>query len=56
MISEENPKITRFDYRLDFFSLKNYKVPEIEEFLNYLHTQSKTSEFREGGELTNWLV
>ena len=56
MISEENPKITRFDYRLDFFSMKNYKVPEIEEFLNYLHTQSKTSEFREGGELTNWLV
>lgn len=56
LISEENPKVTRFDYRLDFFSMKNYKIPEIKEFTNYLHTQSKTSEFREGWELTNWLI
>ena len=56
LISEEDPKITRYDYRIDFFSMKNYKIPEIEEFINYVHTQSKTSEFREGWELTNWLV
>ena len=56
LISEENPKVTRFDYRLDFFSMKEKKIPEIKEFTNYLHTQSKTSEFRSGGELTNRLI
>lgn len=56
LISEENPKITRYDYRLDFFSMKNIKVPEIKEFVKYVHTQSKTDEHREGMELTNWIV
>ena len=56
LISEENPKVTRFDYRIDFFSMKEKKIPEIKEFTNYLHTQSKTSEFRSGGELTNRLI
>ena len=56
LISEENPKVTRFDYRLDFFSMKKFKIPEIKDFSKYLHTQSKTEEFREGWELTNWLV
>lgn len=56
LISEENPKITRYDYRLDFFSMKNIAIPEIDEFLNYIHKQSKTSEYRICGELTNWLV
>lgn len=36
--------------------MKNFKVPEIEDFVKYIHTQSKTQEFRNWGVLTNWLV
>ena len=45
-ISEENPKVTRFDYRIDFFSMKEKKVPSPEQFLNYIHSQAKIRDFK----------
>lgn len=45
-VSSENPKVTRFDYRFDFFSMKNKKVPAPEEFLNYIHVQAKIRDFK----------
>lgn len=56
LISEEDPIVTRYDYRLDFFSMKKFKIPEIEEFAKYLHTQSNTDEHRVWNELTNRLI
>ena len=53
LISNEDPKITRFDYRIDFFSMKNKKIPEITDFCKYIHIQSATDEHKEGWELTN---
>ena len=46
LISEEDAKITRFDYRIDFFSMKNIKVPSPVQFLKYIHSQSKVREFK----------
>lgn len=48
--SEENPKITRFDYRIDFFSITTKKIPAPEKFLNYIHSQSKIRKW----EKWNW--
>ena len=55
-IWEENPKVTRFDYRLDFFSYTTRKIPSIDSFLWYIHIQSKTQEMKSWWELTNWYV
>lgn len=54
LISEENPKITRFDYRIDFFSMKEKKIPSPEKFLKYIHTQSKIRKWEKWGEFESW--
>ena len=55
-ISEENPKITRYDYRLDFFSMKKFEVPSVESFVKYKHTQSKVIEYKTWGIINDWFV
>ena len=56
LISEENPKITRFDYRMDFFSMKKHKVPTPEEFCLYLHKQTKYRSWGNSTNLDDWII
>lgn len=56
MISDEDPKITRFDYRLDFFSMKNLNVPDVQSFVKYKHTQSKIIEYKTWWEINDWFI
>lgn len=56
LISNEDPKVTRFDYRVDLFFKEYVKIPEISEFCYYLHTQSKLENHYVWNELTNWFV
>ena len=53
---DEEPKVTRFDYRVDLFFKQYQLVPEVNEFCHYLHEQSRIEEHRSWNELTNWLV
>lgn len=54
---EENPTLTRFDYRIDFFSYnKKITVPTREEFFSYKHSQSLYDPKYVWEVLTNWLL
>lgn len=40
-LSEEDPDITRFDFRIDYFSKeKEVKIPKVNDILWYIHSQS----------------
>lgn len=52
----EEPKVTRFDYRIDLFFKEKTLIPEIEDFCHYLHEQSRLEKHYSWYELTNWLV
>ena len=55
-ISWENPKVTRYDYRIDFFNRLNYiPVADWRKVLD-IKTQTKVDPKYTWDELTNWLV
>ena len=57
LISSENAKITRFDYRIDFFScFKEHKIPTRDEFLWYKHSQSLYKPYYQWDVLIDWYV
>lgn len=54
-ISEENPKITRYDFKIDFFSDKKLSIPDVNDIL-ILHSQSNYDPHYVWFEITNRLV
>ena len=53
----ENPDITRFDFRIDFFSFfKDVEVPSVKWFFHYLHSKSKYIEYHNNwwDSITDW--
>ena len=55
--SDEDPRISRYDYRVDYFSVDNViDVPEINQVLDYLSPQSSTIKYFEWDKLIDWSV
>lgn len=56
-LSQEDPDITRFDYRVDYFSLnKLIPIPSIESICWYVHSKSTTIEWKQWNNLVDWSV
>lgn len=55
LFSEDNPKVTRFDYRIDFFSYSEKKVPSAVDILWYIHTQSNCIDYKKWTVITDWI-
>lgn len=56
-ISSEDPSITRYDYRIDYFSYKKeVKVPLVTDILWYIHSQSSIITYKSWWKLVDWSV
>lgn len=55
--SSEDPDITRYDYKIDYFSFdKLVSVPWINEICGYVHNDSTIVEWKEWNKLIDWSV
>lgn len=55
--SKEDPIITRYDMRFDYFSLNNYvNIPSINDICWYVHSKSLIQEWKEWNKLIDWSV
>lgn len=55
-LTNEDPSITRYDFRIDFFNnFVRVDIPTPESLLS-IHVQSKVEVFKQWKELTNWSV
>lgn len=56
-LSVENPEITRFDYRVDYFSRDKFiDVPLPEDILWYIHSKSSRTEWKKWNDLVDWHI
>lgn len=56
-LSSEDPDITRYDFRIDYFSKDKYiLVPEMEEVVWYIHSQSEKVSWHTWNKLVDWVI
>lgn len=59
LFGSENPNITRFDFKIDFFKyFEDVEIPRVKWFFHYLHSKSKFIEYYEDwwDVLTDWTL
>ena len=56
-VSFEDPDITRYDYRIDYFSIaREVSIPSPDKICWYIHKKSNLVEWKSWWKLTDWLV